>query len=247
MDNRYFDNLLGEMAPFIEENGFKSTEKGVYVNDKKSFKIEYNEDKQVYTLCVADVDEEKKIGEYVELSSWLFDDSQNAKDAESVGMDFVDVLKKNMGIKTNTRSNIDIELPTVESDKYTVSTFTKKVLDTYPQLKDTYKNYVSEHGSFLYLNFFGTYLVPLMTQTVNEKNKKSEKMILDLIEPAFLKGDKDSANIAIACLAAVSLTSDDAAQTVKNILKDNSSLSNAVLCFANVLKSNKKLKEVFVK
>ena len=247
MENQYFDNVIKEMEPFIEENGFSATETGVYSNDKKSFKVTYDDNKQMFILTVADIDEEKNIGEYVEVDAWLFDETQTANDAVSVGMDFVDVLKKNMGIKNKPKTGADVELPTSDSDKYTISTFTKKALDTYPQLKETYKEYVAKYGSFLYLNFFGEYLVPLMADTINEKGKKSGKKILDMVEPAFIKGDNDSSNAAIACLAAVCVKDPDATEKVSEILSENTALKTSVLSFANMLKNNKKLKAVLVK
>ena len=247
MENKYFDDVIKEMTPFIEENGFKETERGVYTNDKKSFKVSYKDESQMYGLNIADIGEDNTVGEYVESDSWLFDDTQNAKDAVSVGMDFVDVLKKNMGIKSKPVVSSDVELPSTDSEKYTISTFAKKVLDTYPQLKDTYKEYVARYGSFLYLNFFGEYLVPLMIATVNEKTKKSAKKILDLIEPAFIKGDADSSNAAIACISAVYVKDPGAEETIMDILADNSSLKLAVSSFVSTLKSNKKLKSVLIK
>ncbi len=247
MESQYFDSVIKEMEPFIEENGFLSTEKGVYSNDKKSFKVAYDDNRKMFVLTVADIDEENNIGEYSEIDAWLFDETQTADDAVSVGMDFVDVLKKNMGIKNKAKTSFDIDLPTSDSEKYGVSAFTKKALDTYPQLKDTYKAYVAKYGTFLYLNFFGEYLVPLIANTVNEAGKKSGKKILDMVEPAFIKGDNDASNAAIACLAAVCVKYPDSIDRVSEILSENAALKTSVLSFANTLKNNKKLKAVLVK
>ena len=247
MDNRYFDKVIEEMTPFIEEQGFSLFGDGAYKNEKKAFKVEYDNDKQMYVLNIADIDEDNNIGEFSQAGAWLFDDTQNAKDASFVGIDFVDILQKSMGIKTKSVRNAQVELPTADGDKYTISTFTKKVLDTYPQLKDTYKDYIAAYGNFLYLNFFGTYLIPLMANTVNEKTKKSAKKIIDLIEPAFVKGDNEASNAAIACIGAVCLKDSETADAVMNILNENTSLKNAVESFSGVLKSKKKLKSILVK
>ena len=52
----------------------------------------------MYVLSAADIGEEGD-GELKEIDAWLFDDSQNAKDAASVGVDFTATLRKNMGIR----------------------------------------------------------------------------------------------------------------------------------------------------
>ncbi|MCQ2451451.1 MAG: hypothetical protein MJ080_05705 [Clostridia bacterium] len=247
MDNRYLGKVINEMTPFIEEQGFKTCETGEYKNEKKSVKVEYNEAKQQFVLLVADVDEEGKIGEFGEISAWLFDDSQTEKDAEAVGIDFVDTLRKNMGVKIAQKQNLQVDLPTATGDKFTISAFAKKVLDTYPQLKDEYKNYVAKYGSFLYLNFFGTYLVPLLKETLGEKTKKSGKKVLELIEPAYVKGDNDTSNVAIACLAAACYNDDKITEAVNNLLADNVNLKMSVVSFGNVLKTNKKLRNILVK
>ena len=36
MDNRYLENVIAEMQPFFDENGFTATEGGVYKNGKKA-------------------------------------------------------------------------------------------------------------------------------------------------------------------------------------------------------------------
>ena len=43
-----------------------------------------------------------------------------------------------------------------------IAGFTKKMLDVFPTLKDEYKAHITKYGNFLYLNFFGEYLVPVL-------------------------------------------------------------------------------------
>ena len=77
-------------------------------------------------LLVADI-EDDKIGEYTEINAWLFDDTQNAKDAVSVGIDFTASLRKLLGIKTKRASNTEIELPSFsKGGSITITGFTKK-------------------------------------------------------------------------------------------------------------------------
>ena len=80
MDNRYYEKVIEEMQPFLDEQGFKAQENGNFKNDKREIKIAYDEARQMYTLSAADIGEEGD-GELKEIEAWLFDDSQNAKDA----------------------------------------------------------------------------------------------------------------------------------------------------------------------
>ena len=129
LDNKYLLNVIAEMKPFFDENGFVCEGEGVYKTDAKKIEVSYNDARQMFVLKVAEI-EVDDFGEPVELSAWLFDDSQNEKDAESVGMDFVDTLRKNMGIKAKKVGGINVDLPTVSKDgALNVSGFAKKALD----------------------------------------------------------------------------------------------------------------------
>ena len=89
------------MQEVINEGGF--TVEGNYLkSETKSVKIEYFEERQIYQIAIADVVANVE-GDYKVLSSWLFDDSQTARDAESVGMDFADALRKELGIAKKNR------------------------------------------------------------------------------------------------------------------------------------------------
>ena len=101
MENRYLDVVLGELAAFFEENGFKEQD-GVYSNGTKAMKIEYDEAKSVYMLLVADVNE-GEIGAYSTASSYLFTDEHTRKDAVSVGIDFLETARKAIGAKAMPR------------------------------------------------------------------------------------------------------------------------------------------------
>ena len=127
MDNRYLENVIAEIKPFFDENGFKEFD-GIYKNKNKAVAVEYNDERQMYILKTADIAEDGSF-ELSEASAWLFDDSQNAKDAIAVGIDFTSTLKSQLGIK-HTRSAAAanaVDLPTASKDgTYTITAFTKK-------------------------------------------------------------------------------------------------------------------------
>lgn len=248
MDNRYLENVINEMQPFFDENGFKSVD-GVYKNDKKVASVEYSDERQMYILKTADIAEDGSY-ELSEVNAWLFDDSQNAKDAEAVGIDFVSSLRSELGIKRTrsaTAANA-VDLPTASKDgSYNIAAFTKKVLDVFPALKDEYKAHVAVYGNFLYLNFFGEKLVPQIKAVMLENNKKSVKKLFDVLENGYLQGDRDTVNTIVAVVAAACVNDDAVKTNVVAALGDNKHFIDSVTQFIPVVSSNKKLSAALLK
>ena len=246
MDNRYFENVIKELEPLFAENGI--TEKdGVFVSENKAISVNYDEQRQMYTLSVADITD-GNIGEYKEINSWLFDDSQNAKDAASVGIDFANSLRKEFGIKHTRLANANVELPTaVKGDVMNISGFAKKMLDIFPALKDEYKNHIAVYGNFLYLNFFGEFLVPRLVRLFEEGTKKQIKKFYDVAEDAYVKGDKDTVNTLICVLAATAYKNEKVTNAIKEMLSQNSHFLNSFENFVPAFSKNKKLVSALIK
>ncbi len=247
MDNRYYDNVIKEMQIFLDENGFKP-EGETFVNDTKKVSVVYNEEKQTYSLMVASKEEDGNFGEEADVNTWLFDDSQNAKDAESVGIDFVSSLRKELGIKITRSSSNQVELPTAtKSGNMTVTGFTKKMLDVFPILKDEYKAHITAYGNFLYINFFGEKLVPQLKNLFENGNKKQIKKLYDVFEDAYVKGDKATVNIMIALLAATAYKNEKCKTEIEAMLSDNSHFLQGFQNFVPELPKSKKLFSALVK
>lgn len=202
LDNRYYGSVIAEMKPFFEENGFKEND-GVFANEKLAAKIDYDEEHQVYNLSLAEVTD-GNVGEYVLATSYLFDDSQLERDAASVGIDFVDTLKKKLGVKAKRKAVAsEIDLPTAtKGEAVTVSTLTSKLLAIYPSQKDNYKAEVEAKGKYLYLDFMATYFVPEIRATLESGNKKNVKKLIDMMLEMFVQGDNATSTAVVAMLSA---------------------------------------------
>lgn len=236
------------MSPFFEEHGFVA-DGDVFKNDKKAFKVSYDETKQMYILSSADIDEESGNTEFSEINSWLFDDSQNAKDAASVGIDFTDTMRKELGVtvKRTTVKNA-IDLPTAsKGDSMDIGGFTKKMLDIFPTLKDEYKAHITKYGNFLYLNFFGEYLVPVLKNLFETGTKKQIKKFYDVLEDAYVKGNKDTVNTIVAVLCAAAMNNERVTTEIKEMLAENQHFLNSFDNFLPVFSKNKKLISALVK
>ena len=234
------------MQSFFDENGI-SEKDGIFCNESKAIKVEYADERQMYVLYVADIDE-GNIGEYSEINAWLFDDSQTARDAVSVGMDFVTSLRKNFGIKHKRPVNNIVDLPTASKDgNVNIQSFTKKVLDVFPALKDEYKNHISIYGNFLYLNFFGEHLVPRLIRLFEEGTKKQIKKFYAIVEDAYNKGDKDTANTAVVILTAAAYNNEKVTKEIEEMLSQNTHYLNSFKMLLPVFAKNKKLREALIK
>lgn len=248
MDNRYFDNVIAEIEPLLLENGLKKSGEGSFISETKSFTVAYNDDKQMYTLSVADVLEDGELTEPKEINAWLFDDSQNANDAVAVGIDFLTSIRKELGIKVARKVNQQIDLPTAtKSGNITVSGFSKKMLDIFPPLKEKYKEHVATYGEFLYVNFFGENLVPALKEYINSANKKQLKKLYDVIQDAYIKGDRATVNIIVALLCAVSYNDEKTTAIIKEMLAENEHFMSSYTNFIPVFPKNKALFNALIK
>ncbi|MBQ9977494.1 MAG: hypothetical protein IJP21_02755 [Clostridia bacterium] len=203
MENMFYDVVISEMQEFLSQNGFKEKD-GKFANDKSCVSVKYDESRKVYTLLKADLDEEGKFGEEVEISAYLFDETHNKNDAACVAIDFVDTLKKELGVKSVRKNSAGaVDLPTAsKGDAVTVNTLTTKLLSVYPQLRETYKTETAEKGKFLYLDFYMTHFVPEIRKTLEGGNKKAIKKLVDLLTNLFVTGDNATSTAVIALLTA---------------------------------------------
>ncbi len=246
MDNRYYDSVIKEMKPFLDENGFKSVDNG-FANETKKIAVSYNEGNKTYSLFVATKDDEGNFGEEVNANTWLFDDSQTEKDAEAVGIDFVNTLRKELGVKAAKRG-ASVELPTASKNgSMSITGFAKKMLDVFPVLKEDYKEHIEIYGTFLYLNFFGEKLVPQMAGLFENGTKKQIKKLYDVFEDAYVKGDKDTVNVMIAVISAVGIKSEKANTAIEDMLSADTHFLQAYKNFKPMLSRDKKLSSALIK
>ncbi|MBE6732805.1 MAG: hypothetical protein E7561_02275 [Ruminococcaceae bacterium] len=247
MDNRYYDNVIGEMQSFLDENNFKCLDDGSFKSQDKQVKVEYDEARQMYLLKIAGI-EDGVVSEYNEVSAWLFDDSQNAKDAASVGVDFAATLRENLGIKIKRAVSTDIELPSAnKSGSLTMAGFTKKLLDIFPAFKDSYKEHVAHYGQYLYLDFLGEYFVPQLKNVFTVNDKKQVKKLVEFLGDSFNKGDRETVNAVLAVTVAAIYNDDAIKQNFFMATENEKYYLEAVKNFIPVFPKNKKLVSLLVK
>ena len=246
MDNKYYQDVIKEMQPFFDENNITLKE-NYYSNDSKALTVVYDDARQMYVLSVAEVNE-GEVSDFNEVNAWLFDDTQTARDAEAVGIDFVNTLRKEFGLKRVRGVGGAVTLPTASKDgTVDISGLSKKILDVFPALKDEYKAHVAHYGNFLYLNFYAEHLVPRIIRLFEEGTKKQIKKFYDIFENAYQKGDKDTVNTVVVILTAAAYNNEKVTAGIREMLAENSHFLSSFEMFIPAFAKNKKLKETFIK
>ena len=155
---------------------------------------------------------------------------------------------ENMGIKIKRAVSAEIDLPSAtKSGSYTISGFSKKLLDIYPAFKDEYKAHVAHYGSFLYLSFLGEHFVPQIKQTLLANDKKSVKKLIDFMSDCFNKGDRETVNAVVAVSAAAIYNDANLANNFFVGAENEKYYMEAVKNFLPVFPTNKKLVSLLIK
>lgn len=201
MANKYYDEIIENLSPLFNEQGFKESPDapGVYLNDKKAVKINYSDERKMFTLDIADIVDGEGV-QFSEVSGWLFDESHNSRDAKVISDDFSETIKNALGIateKTVIRQNVSLPTKNAKGTTPGVEAFAKQFLDIFPQYKDYYKDSVAKYGEFLYEDFFrNTAAVKLRELTTKEGfNKKHITKLFTLLNDMYAEADSNVTNI----------------------------------------------------
>lgn len=242
---KYFNAIISEMQVLLDGQKFVR-EGDTFVNEQNAVKIEYNEETKQFELFLASVTE-GEVSDFAVISSWLFDETQNERDALAVGVDFADTLRSKLGLKKE-RTAAAVELPVAEkNDSATVMAFTQKLLAVFPQFKDTYKASVQKYNKFLYLDFFSENFVPAAAQLVESGSKKQVKKFFDMLSETYVAGNGETVDAVVAFICMIGYGSAERTAIIEEQLADNKHLKTAIAQFNLVLAKNKKLKAALIK
>ncbi len=201
MNSQVLEKITEQLSGIIEGASFKpNKDKNEYKNEKIAFKISHNEERKLLLLDLAEVNAEGEVGEYSNISSWLFENPEDLRDAESAGLDFLDTLKGKLGIRNvRTGKNGEIVMPSKEKTgtSMNIEVFCAKTLSVYPQFKEDYKDHISKYGSLLYVEFFKNTLMKKVGEILDENNKKNLKKLFSMLNELYLEGDRTVQNVVV--------------------------------------------------
>jgi hypothetical protein len=234
----FYDKLIEKMLPFMTEQGFEAKDGG-FAGNEKEVKVVYNQAKKMYELYFKNGEEEKLI------SAYLFDETQNEKDIESVAIDFIDTLKTSFGVKRQRVAVNNVELPDeLGGEKVGVGGLTQKLLAIFPQYKETYKEHVAKYGKLLMTEFCHEYFIPSVKELVRSGNKRQIKKFYDAMRDMFIAADSETVPYIVGILSAAVYGDNELLAAFKEITADCPSLYAQVINFSANMKRNKKLRSV---
>lgn len=247
MNSQVLEKITEQLSGIIESGAFTANdEKTIYTNDRLSFKISHDEEKKLLLLDVAGVNDSGEVGAFENASSWLFENPEDLRDAESAGLDFLDTLKGKLGIRfARTGKNGEIAMPSKEKtgNSINIEGFCAKALAVYPQFKDDYKNHISHYGSLLYIDFFKTTLMPKVGEVLDENNKKNIKKLFALLNELYTEGDRTVQNVvAGVVLCGAVAESESRYSTALEALEEMPYLKTAFVNIVSRYKKDKKLR-----
>ena len=196
MELKYFELIISEMRPFLNEQGFRPGKSegelsALFETQKAAASILFDETTSQIKLMFADIDENKE-GDFRLLSAWLFDEQHSDRDAKHIALDFVDSLRSAMGVKLDVkRSAKDIELPGkgVPGSSPNIDAFCARFLAICPQYKDDYKEHILQYNELLYNDFFAATAVPHLKSILAESNKKQCVKFFEFLDDMYAQSD----------------------------------------------------------
>lgn len=246
MEQKIFDAVIDELRPALTDQGFTEND-GVFTSDKRSFKIDYDEEKQLFLLLSAEVTD-GQVGEYTTASSYLFDSTQTANDAVSVGMDFTDTAASLLGTSTRKmRSANAVSLPTKsDGDSADIGELCNKLLAIFPAYKEEYKTRVADDGEFLYVQFMLDTFAKEIRALIEADSGKKLKKIYDALNDLYVKGDRNVGNTIIVVLLGGAIKGDkDLTEKMLAGLADFPYLKKGVRIISERTAKDKKLREIY--
>ncbi len=207
--------IIEELKPLFDEQGFKTEQADdgeVYKSDKKAIKIRFDDKKKMYRMYAADVTD-GSTGEFAELSTWLFEDESDEKDARSIGADFKDTLEEVLGIKKAAfnahRSQIDLPSKAAPGATPGIGAFTQRFLTICPQFKDAYKDNVAQYGDFLYYDFYCKIAAPHLRELLKRNDKKQLTKFCKMISEMYIDGDSEVDRVIVCCILGEAVYDDE--------------------------------------
>lgn len=196
-------NLLDakQFRPVDQEDG------SYFTNGTLAVRVQYDENRELFLLEQAAMEGEQPGTEWKTLSSWLFASDAPVKEAKSIANDFEDSLREFLGIKPTVQKNTAANLPGKGNpgNDPTPSVLAGRFITVFPQFKETYNQYVTEDGVFLYVHFFEEVAAPHLGALLDADDKKRLVKFFDMLNFVYCNGDKQVRAVVSAVILAGAL------------------------------------------
>ncbi len=217
-------------------------EDGSYFTDgTAAIRVRYDQDRELFYLEQTTMEGEAPSAEWKVLSNWLFAKDAPVKDAASIANDFEDSLREFLGVKPTTAKNTAAALPQKANpgEEPSPATLAGRFLTVFPQFKESYENYVTETGTFLYVHFFEEIAVPHLGALLDADDKKRLEKFFDMLNHTYCNGDKEARSVVGAVILAGALRNrEDRMATAQKYMEEFPHLKTAAT-FAVKVKAKK--------
>lgn len=212
MEKSNYQLIFDGVFSAIKDKNFKieSFDGGEYFSDgKKAFMIDYDDDRKLILLKAATLEEGHGV-EWSEISSWLMDEDAADRDKESIKNDFCDTVLEQIGAKASVTGIKKVEMPSKKknADSIDVESFSARFLAMFPSNKTAYKENISKYGEFLYDAFYSEYGVKELQNVFEEGNKRHISKYFELLNLAYVNGEKSVASLVVYTIICGNLFSD---------------------------------------
>ena len=194
----YPDGVTPPEAPVFKENDISYIS---YTGEKGRIRIVFK--KNQLALHCATVDEEDIADDdmkRVSLSLLELDEYEE-KDLTYIFDEFTDSLLNTFKSKHDLRGNVKMPTPVSKSKAkngvqyFDAVTLGSKIGNIYPELKEEYKNNVTEYGEFLPEEFFVTHGNKFIEETIRQNDKQKMRKLFNTLNEIYDDGTNDTQSL----------------------------------------------------
>ena len=193
--------VIEGMSETLDKNGFtkfdtKADDVFAFESAKGTLKITFDEDK-VYLFTSDTPYEETPEDSFKKIALSLIDADSTASDIRYIANDFSETIDSKFGTKSVVKRNNYKAPPTVSKaavkggQSYDSSTLASKICQVYPEIRQQFKDNISEYGEFLAEDFFTKYANSLIVETIKRNDPQTMKKLFNILNEMYDDGSSE--------------------------------------------------------
>lgn len=215
LNTEQFKSFLNGSAEALKKYGFEQTNDqsgNAFSEDENSVCAYFTGEHGAIKLCYQD---EKITAHYGENSENISDTPKrillallpgdaSAKDCGFVAGEFAQTLDEKFGVKAPAarKQNSGAKMPQTVSKAavkngsyYDPNTLASKLCLVFPEIRDAYKQNISDYGELLSEEFFSTYAAPKVIEAVRQNNPQTMKKMFQVLNEIYEDGTNDTQSL----------------------------------------------------
>ncbi len=172
-----------------------------YEGDKGRIRI-YFKKNQLSLHCATANEVDTPSDDMKQISRCLLElEEYDERDLSYIFDEFSDSINTTFSTKKELRGDVKLPTPVSKSkakngvQAYDANTLGSRICSIYPELKDEFKNNVSEYGEFLSEDFFVNHANKYILETIRENNKQKMRKLFNLLNEIYDDGTNDTQSL----------------------------------------------------